>query len=453
MHKIKKVLFIIRSTEHFTYYESIIKALCDKNIKTKILFNKNWGRNIPTQIKNFQKENKNFEFGWSKIRKNWIRMYIFPLRELLSYRRYLLIKNQSDYYKKRWRSYLIPPLPFLTKYEFVNSMIKSNLFGHILSQIEFYTPADKNILIDIKNFKPAIVIAGPANMRFSEEIEYIKAAKKINIPTVIPVLSWDNLTTKGLIHITPDLLLVWNKSQEKEAIIHQKINKKNIKIAGSPFFDKWFGNLKPSINRTVFCTKLGLNPNDPILLYLGSSGNIASDETWLIQEIRQSLDQAKDNRLNRTQLIIRPHPANAKIYQKISKPKLIIYPKGGSLPSTNEKLQIFYDTLYYASAVVGINTSAMIDAVIINKPIIAMMSEKYRQTQQEAQHFQHLLKNNVMELAYSKNQFLKKFLDVLNGKDNLKKKRENFVSLYINPLGFKNTAGEVMANQIEKMLV
>ena len=46
----------------------------------------------------------------------------------------------------------------------------------------------------------------------------VKSAKAIGVPVVFPVFSWDNLSTKGLIHVQPDRVLVWNEHQKREAV-------------------------------------------------------------------------------------------------------------------------------------------------------------------------------------------------------------------------------------------
>lgn len=49
------------------------------------------------------------------------------------------------------------------------------------------------------------MVLSPVNMRFSEELDYLKAARELGIPTHLAVYSWDNLSTQGLIHMTPDM--------------------------------------------------------------------------------------------------------------------------------------------------------------------------------------------------------------------------------------------------------
>ncbi len=173
-----------------------------------------------------------------------------------------------------------------------------------------------------------MVVAGPANLPYSDETEYLKAAKAMGIPTVVPVLSWDNLTTKGLFHVPPDLLLVWNQAHYSEARCIHGMPAERLVITGSPFFDKWFAERGAS-DRHAFCTKMGLNPRKPFLVYLGSSSNISQDETWLVRALADSL--ARDGRpdVRDLAILIRPHPANWQIYQPLAAEGLRIWPGEG----------------------------------------------------------------------------------------------------------------------------
>ena len=50
------------------------------------------------------------------------------------------------------------------------------------------------------------------------QVEFVRAANRMGIPTCLCVHSWDNLTNKGLIHELPDAITVWNEMQRDEAV-------------------------------------------------------------------------------------------------------------------------------------------------------------------------------------------------------------------------------------------
>ena len=364
---------------------------------------------------------------------------------------------QSDFYRNRWLKIFPTWLKFVASAPGFPILLKTKLFGSFLRSLENIAPADKNVVSQIKNLKPDGVLSLIANMRYeSPDMDYIKAARHLGVPVAFQVASWDNLTTKGLIHIRPDVLLAWNDVQVREAEEHHRVPKKNVRIIGAPVFDFWFSDLPEPQSREEFCKERGLNPKDQILVYLGSSANIAKDETWLVLELREALNKSPDELLRNAKLVVRPHPANCKVYEKIDGSSeahgIFIFPKTGALPNDQDSRKLLYNTLYHSAAVVGINTSAMIESVIVGKPVVSYLTDEYRKTQAEAQHFQQLLAENVLEVVKTPEEFVEVAGKLIAGKDTHKKEREAFVKKFIRPLGFEKLAGEAAADEIEKMI-
>jgi hypothetical protein len=417
------------------------------------LFDKRWSEGYSDKtVKRFIKTNRNISVSWLIRRNDIWRPLLFFCRELLAYFNYLNHKDQSEYYLKRWKKYQ-PALirPFLN-IETINTLLSGRVIQSLLRYIEGIIPPDVGIVKHIKDYKPEVVIAGPANMRYSEEIEYIKAGKSLNIPTLIPVYSWDNLMTKGLFHVIPDLLVVWNSLQKKEAEEFQNIPSEKIIITGSPFFDKWFGNIKKfRIAKTYFYNKLGLEKNVKYVVYLGSSANIAYDETWIITNLAQEFKKSNDNNVKKMVILVRPHPANAKIYEKLNHSNVIVWPKEGILAGTDNSLSDFYNTLYYSIGTIGINTSAMIDAVILDKPCITFLTDEYEQTQIEALHFQYLYNYRVLYIVKSTKKCIDTVARLSEGFDSKKEIRHRFVREFIRPNGLAQSAGEIIAQAIERI--
>ena len=69
----------------------------------------------------------------------------------------------------------------------------------------------------LREENPDIVLVSPLVRFGSEQSDWVKSAKALGIPVGFPVFSWDNLTTKGIIHVAPDRVFVWNDVQKREA--------------------------------------------------------------------------------------------------------------------------------------------------------------------------------------------------------------------------------------------
>lgn len=446
-----KVLFIIRSPQVFHYYESIHSALLKHGHNVELLFDKDWGENeYVGDVK--------FNFKWAKSPKKYFRRRVLLFfREVLSWRRYLLLKEQSSFYADRWLKYVSPKFRGLVKISpFLKYFIKTKFAGYFLKKFEKNTAPDLNIIDDIKKRAPDMIIAGPVCYRQSSaDLEYLKAAMTLKIPTAVPVMTWDTLTTKGIMHIIPDRLLVWNEAQVNEALEHHGILKERTRIIGAPFFDKWFDEgfiqrEEKTPPRPPLLNKEG-GVGSGYILYLGSSSNIAPDERWLVKEIRSALDSSSDETMRYTKIIFRPHPANFKIYKNFDIPGVEISPREGKMPKTKGALQDFYNILHNASAVVSINTSGMVDAILAGKPVISLEREEFKKTQILAQHYKHMRESNALYVTRTASEFLEVFLKLLSGNDTKKLERDNFIKTFICPRGLDISAGEMVAYDVEEL--
>ena len=445
-----KVLFAIRSFLHFSYISTIVDALARNADEVTILFDPVWSKYKSNKVVQEYKDNfENVEIGWILPRRYFRRKLVSFPREFLSYISYVERQGQSSYYLNRWRRYLPFPIKNIVHNKMVRQILIRDSIKTSLKRFEKKVPPDSNICKDLLKRKPDVLVATPMNLRASDELEYVKAAKLLNIPTVVPVLSWDNLTTKGIFHVIPDLTLVWNEVQRHEAVSIHGVPANQIVVTGSPFFDKWFSNDGMLEDRVHFCQRIGIDSHQQYLVYLASTKRIAPEEYFLIREICDRIKAHSDPRVRRLVLLVRPHPANTTYFAKVHDNGLVVWPKNWTFPETKESQRDFYNTIYHGMLTIGINTSGMIDAIIMDKPGITILAERYRATQEQATHFQHLIKANVLEVTRSVEEAIEQIIRIFNGQDALRQQRLDFVKSFVRPRGLNRQAGEVAARAIE----
>jgi hypothetical protein len=202
--------------------------------------------------------------------------------------------------------------------------------------------------------------------------------------------SWDNLTSKGLMRIAPDRVLVWNEQQRREAIELHRVPPDRVVLTGAPRFDEFF-TMQPSCSREEFCGRLGLDPSRPLLLYVCSSSPIAPREVPFVRRwvdgLRRSTAAAW---LRDCSVVIRPHPASRAEWQSadfLDRAGIAIWPERSTLNAD----QGLFDSIFHAAAVVGLNTSAMIEAAIVERPVYSIAVPEFAGGQCGTLHFQHLL--------------------------------------------------------------
>ena len=450
-----RVLFIARSIAHISYYDSVLAALLARGAQVEIAFDygwsKKWRGGDMAAVEEFQEAHPELVVSWSVRRSDARRDRIFARRELRSYRSYLTRPDTTPYYIDRWRNHLDDRWKARSEKALYRAVLASRVSGAAMRIAEATTAPDPGIVAFIRARAPDVVVVSPLNLRFSEETDYVKAARKLGVPTALPVQTWDNLSTKGLIQVAPDRLFVWNEHHLKDAVEIHGIAGDSIEIAGAPFFDKWFDAAAEVASREDFCRQLGLDPKRRILLYLGSSRKVAANEVWFVEKLRRFLQSSQNAQLRGCQLLVRPHPANAAIYEALSGEGVCVFPKGGELPETRDGFGQMRASFLHAEAAIGINTSGMIDAVLAGLPTFSMHIAQYAHTQSEAKHFRYLEEDDALYLSDDLTGLCESLIGLFDGEDPKAANRLAFALKFARPRGLERSAGDVVAEGVLKL--
>ncbi|MDP3661501.1 MAG: hypothetical protein Q8R17_01455 [bacterium] len=455
------ILFFTRSVSQFRPYRSIIRALSARGHTVRAVFDPRYERRSSfDSVRRFQEGTPGFSYTFGCRRGGAWKKIIFAARELRSYRRYLLAPRQAAFYRERWVNFL--PLPLRT---FVRAfprastaLIKSRWFNAALLLVEKITPSLGGIVDMIRNEKPDVVVVGYRNLPSRAlDLEYLKAAKALHIPSVIPVLGWDTLTTKGLIQIVPDRMLVWNEDQVAELAEHHDIAGSCVRVVGAYQFDFWLARTTPSLNRAEFCARWNLRPEDPLLLYFGFSYS-GKDRRLrdghgpsVVEGLRRALDASGDARLARAQILVRPHPMHTDAFRNMNVRDATVMLMENTLMSAPEDVELLYDTVYHSLCAAAINTTAIIDAVIQDKPGIILNWDEYK-TVQGGTHFKQFMATGAVLISHSSEEFSKLVRSLVDGNDLSGADRRAFFNNFIRPRGATRSAGEVAADEIETLV-
>jgi hypothetical protein len=361
---------------------------------------------------------------------------------LRSYANYLK-RSPDNFYTRRWHGFMPEHLQRIaTRMRLLFRLPGVEWF---LGEAERRSAADQQVLSWLTKVKADVVVVSPANTRGSEEAEYLQAANKLGIPSAVSILSWDNLTTKGLIPFAPDAILAWNDSHAHEATTIHGIPRDRIVLTGSPFFDKWFDGKDAVWSRRELETRLGVPADKPIVLYLGSSKYIAVNEGLLVKSLAEAM--ARDPALKDAVLLVRPHPANDTMCAELKDvPGVTLLPS--TMPFGADAAALFMSVLAHAFAVVGINTSGLIDAIALDRPVYSVMTDRYTDTHLSAAHFRHLVEGNAITIASDTDELVKLLAEELKGSGGRKAERREFVRRFLRPRGMDVAAGSVAARAI-----
>lgn len=450
-----KIIFVGRSSAHITYYNSFIKKLLYNKNDVHFLLDRKWSKNILNkEILDLQKF-ENFSCDWIdfNVNKNKFRKIIYLFRE---YKNFLwhkyVIKNQTDFYINRYKLYVDKLLIKINKLKFLKFIFLNKYFLNILEIIDLKViRPNKDIVSFLKIFSPDRVFFCPLNMRFGTEIEYLKACIYLNIPRYLIVYSWDNLTTKGKIPFNNlNKVFLFNEYQKLDATNYHNINPTNIHISGSTFFDNWFEFVSKNIPSSSIDTPI-INQN--YILYLGSSSNIAKDETWVLDALIQVMNKSLNEYIQNIHIVIRPHPANFKIYEKYKNyEKIHLISEDNLLPNNKNDYLKFKNYIHHSLLNICINSSAIIDSIINKKKVLSPIIEEYTSTQKDAIHFKYLYNSGLIDTLRRLDDFEDYLISYLEKNELFirQNKVDEFIRLFINPTAFEKRASDIIYEEIIK---
>lgn len=299
--------------------------------------------------------------------------------------------------------------------------------------VEQLIPVDPAIEQAIAEFAPDVVVATPLVDFNSYQPDYIAAAARLGIPTVWCVASWDNLSNKGIVSRIPDRVLVWNDAQRKEAIELQGVPAARVVVTGAQTFDPWF-ELSPSTSRDSFTDVAGL-PRGPFLLYCCSSLFVAPDEVTFIRQWLARIRASSDDRLRTCGVLVRPHPGNAAQWESVDlgDPRVSVWPRGGDLPLESDARQRYFDSLFHASAVVGINSSSMIEAGIVGRRSFTLLAPEFAHSQRGTLHFEYLTSYGFVTPAETWSDHLAHLDGALRGDTAIDDDRRRLMIAFVRP--------------------
>lgn len=278
----------------------------------------------------------------------------------------------------------------------------------LLARVEAVIPSDPLHHEFICRDRPDVVLVTPGVHFGSAQADFIKSARAAGIPAWMLVFSWDNLSTKGALHVPPDLIFAWNERQRTEAATLHGFSPERVVVVGAPRFDEFF-ELKPVLSRRRFLGSIGLDADAPTLLYLCSSRFVARHELSFIRRWLAAVRASSDPTLRRCNVIVRPHPdialldddnvdlvvwpelprAQGWVSRPFSDPCAIV------LRTTYATPQAFFECLHHAAAVVGLNTSAELEAGVAGRPVFTVVADDAVVTgQANTLHFHYLLREN-----------------------------------------------------------
>jgi UDP-N-acetylglucosamine:LPS N-acetylglucosamine transferase len=143
-----------------------------------------------------------------------------------------------------------------------------------------------------------------SNVQPASAVPFLAAARRLRLPVVAHVASWDHTVGKGVISPHSELYIVQNSVMEDDLRLYHGIEPERVRVTGWPQTDL-FHRRRPRPEYDELLRGYGLDPHRPLVLVAGNTPSNAPYEGLFVERLVAWWGQGARDRL---QLLFRPHP-------------------------------------------------------------------------------------------------------------------------------------------------
>jgi hypothetical protein len=295
--------------------------------------------------------------------------------------------------------------------------------------------------------KPDVVFC--THQRSIDAAAVVEAAKRLKIPTVGAVYSWDNLPKARLL-VHSDYYVVWSQFMKDEMNqYYPEIDDSRIEITGTPQFE-FYHQTSLHVSKEAFCEQVGLSPQKKILCFSGNDLTFPCDELYL-NDLAEALMTMPDE--ERPQVLLRRCPVDlsgrfnmvVEKYPeliKVSDPIWKSY-KGGwdAIVPTPEDVALLVNVSLHSDAVVNVGSTMAHDFAVFDSPAIYINYDQPAVTDWSAitnnqyQQFRSMTANDCVIWLNGKDQIVSAVKDALERPSEVAKSRSDwFKNVVLHPV-------------------
>ncbi|HYI74786.1 MAG TPA: CDP-glycerol glycerophosphotransferase family protein [Gaiellaceae bacterium] len=209
-----------------------------------------------------------------------------------------------------------------------------------------------------------------SNVQPRSVVPYLAAARRLGVPVVAYVASWDHTVGKGVISPHCDRYVVQNDVMEEDLRRYHGIDPAQIVVTGWPQTDV-FHRGRPRSEYDALLRTYGLDPAKPLVLVMGNTPTNAPYEGRFVERL---LGWWEENARERFQLLFRPHPRDkewaARFQQARDRDGVHLQE-----PSFTD-LEELTVLLQHADAVIANAGTILLDALVNDRPAVCVLYDE-----------------------------------------------------------------------------
>ena len=234
----------------------------------------------------------------------------------------------------------------------------------------FFSPrrhVPRRLLDALRSDCSALVVS---NVQPRGVVPYLAAARRLGLPVVAHVASWDHTVGKGVISPYCSRYVVQNEVMEDDLGRYHDIDRSRVVVTGWPQTDV-FHRPRPRSDYDALVRSYGFDPARPLVVVMGNTPTNAPYEGRFVERL---LAWWEESARERFQLLFRPHPRDRQWEERFA-------PARGrdgvhlQEPSFTD-LEELTVLLQHANAVVANAGTILLDALVNDRPAVCVLYDE-----------------------------------------------------------------------------
>lgn len=217
----------------------------------------------------------------------------------------------------------------------------------------------------LRRERPAIVLA---NIQMHAVVPFIVGGRRLDLPLVGHIASWDHTVGKGIVSPHLRRYIVQNDVMRDDLVRYHGIDPERIVVTGWPQTDV-FHRRRPREEYEALLNDLGLDPSRPVVSVMGNTPTNAPFEARFVQRLLAWWEESGAS--DRFSLLFRPHPRDREWLERfaaaLSRDRVAVQePSFTDL----EKLAVL---LQHGDCVVANAGTILLDALVNDRPAVCVL--------------------------------------------------------------------------------
>lgn len=313
----------------------------------------------------------------------------------------------------------------------------------VIRWLDGFVGIDPHVAALLDRYKPDIVLA--PDIVFPLDRIFLRAAKRKGYFVIGLTRSWDNLTSKGVIQILPDTLILHTSRMAKQAVELVGMRADQIMVSGPPDYDKYF---KPiTATKEEFCKKWGIPIGRRLVLFAPFYDDYTGSAIMMMNALTRAVSDGKLP--NDVHFLMRYRPATPEIPDSMLEPSdhftitkpcsLYFKVKNRALAPKKdwefspEDVDTLVQSIIFSDVIINTFSTLAIDGAAMDKPVIGVRFDADTTCRPQNSvlkiadahdHYRELERTGGVRLVHDMDGLIKGIADYLEHSESDKKGRE-----------------------------